>query len=266
VKLPVDNDGDGEWDLDAIGNPVVDTTGTQTNTLYLVMLDDPTQIRYYRVTDDSGVLQSLTLLDPVADAAEIALITPPVRERATYADRANPTAAEMYTAERQNFANWYSFYRRRELTAKAAVGEVVDGLKGLQVGYYSLNRRLIQQVQKVRVTEQDANGDDVYIDNTAALLHQLYGLDSSGSTYLRRALMDVGKYFDHADGNNTSDPGYVGPDPWYTDASGECQQSFAIVMTDGYYNGSNPGVTNTDGDGTEAGTTDTDGDELYYDT
>jgi type IV pilus assembly protein PilY1 len=262
VKLPVDNDGDGEWDLDAVGNPVVDTTGTQTNTLYLVMLDDPSQIKYYRVTDDSGVLQSLTLLDPVADAAEIALIKPPLRERATYADEANPTAAEMRQAERQNFVNWYSFYRRRELTAKAAVGEVVDGLKGLQVGYFSLNHRLIQQVLKVRVTEQDANGDDVYIDYTASLLHQLYGLDSSGGTPLRRALRDVGRYFDADDG----DDGGVGPAPWYSDASGECQQSFAIVMTDGYYNGGNPGVSNAEGDGSEAGTTDTDGDEMYYDT
>ncbi|MFX0116628.1 MAG: pilus assembly protein [Candidatus Hodarchaeota archaeon] len=198
----------------------------------------------------------------MADAAEIALITPPVRERFTYADKANPTAAEMWQAERQNFVNWYSFYRRRELTAKAAVGEVVDGIKGVAVGYFSINHRLIQSVLKVRVSEEDALGNDIYIDNTAALLHQLYGLDSSGSTPLRRALRDVGRYFDNDDGLD----GGVGPAPWYTDTSGECQQSFAILMTDGYYNGGNPGVANSpDGDGPETGFTDPTGDELHSD-
>jgi type IV pilus assembly protein PilY1 len=258
VAAMVDSDGDGQPDLDATGNPVADP-----NKIYLVHMDNPAQINYYRVTENNGVMVSMNWLDPAdaAHAAEIATITPPTRKRFSYADAANPTDAELWESERQNFVNWYSFYRRRELTAKAAVGEVIDSLKGVAVGFYSINRRLLQSVLKVRVTEEDAQGNDLYIDNTTGLLHDLYGLDSSGYTPLRRALNDVGMYFDADDGNS----GRLGSAPWYTDTSGECQQSFAILMTDGFYNGPNPGVDNNAGDGTETGHTDPAGDEMYAD-
>ena len=97
---------------------------------------------------------------------------------------ANPTASEIYQAERQNFVNWYSFYRRRELTAKAAVAEVIDNLKGVSVGFNSINGRLRQAVLKVRVREKDAGNNWMYTDNTSTLLHLLYGLDSRSGTFV----------------------------------------------------------------------------------
>jgi len=39
----------------------------------------------------------------------------------------------------QNFTNWFSFYRRRELTAKAAVARTINGLEWVNVGYYTLH-------------------------------------------------------------------------------------------------------------------------------
>ena len=44
-----------------------------------------------------------------------------------------------YLEERQNFANWYSFYRRRELTATAAVAGVISEAGEVQIGIYSIN-------------------------------------------------------------------------------------------------------------------------------
>ena len=41
--------------------------------------------------------------------------------------------------ELQNFANWYSYYRKRELAAKAAVAEVIVNSKGFRSGFYSLH-------------------------------------------------------------------------------------------------------------------------------
>jgi len=253
-----DADSDGEPDDSDIPPDGV----PDINQIYLVHMDDPAHLNYYRVTESSGLITALTLLDPVADAAEIATIAPPVRERATYADSANPTDAEIYTAERQNFVNWYSFYRRRELTAKAAVGEVIDGMKGVQVGFYTINTSLTnpglrQAVQKVRVTEDDGSGNDIYTDNTMSLLHDLYGVDSDGGTPLRRALNAVGEYYEAGGGD-----GGLGSPPWYSDASGDCQQAFTIVMTDGYYNGGelDTPLTNNEGDGDQTGTTDPAGD------
>ncbi len=132
----------------------------------------------------------------------------------------------------QNFANWFSYYRKREYTAKAAVSTALTQLSGVSVGYYSLHERLTQPVLNL----------DLHRDY---LLDELFGLDSSGGTPLRTALLNVGRYFDADDGSN----GNLGPAPWASEEDGGgCQQAFAIVMTDGYWNGGSPGVGNVDGD------------------
>jgi type IV pilus assembly protein PilY1 len=81
-------------------------------------------------------------------------------------------------------------------------------------------------------------------DDTTTLLNSLYGLESSGGTPLRDALKDVGDYFDQAGG----DGGIGGSSPYASEADGgACQQSFAIVVTDGFWNGYLSGIGNEDG-------------------
>jgi len=81
------------------------------------------------------------------------------------------------------------------------------------------------------------------VDETDTLLGILYSIDSSGGTPLRNGLNEVGKYYDQ--GSTSS----LGTSPYATAAEGgACQHAFAIVMTDGYWNGSDPsGVGNEDG-------------------
>jgi Tfp pilus tip-associated adhesin PilY1 len=135
----------------------------------------------------------------------------------------------------QNFANWYSYYRRREFTAKAAVARVIKGLKGVQVGFYSVNRGLRQPVLPV-----GGSGDE-----TDTLLNALYSLDSSGGKPLRRALLAVGQYYHQ----NDRQSGNLGDSPYATEAEGgACQQSSSVIITDGYYDGPSPAVGNQDGD------------------
>jgi type IV pilus assembly protein PilY1 len=216
--------------------------------IYLIELEDP--INYYQFVDsdaDNEVDVAGELID-VSGSPPAGIVT-----------------GRTYDEERQNFANWYSFYRKRELTAKAAVGEVIDNLKGVQVGFYTINQwtghGIRHGVKKVRVTEDDGSGNKIYTDHTATLLHDLYDINSAGGTPLRTALNAVGQYYEAGGWD-----GGLGSPPWYADASGDCQQSFTIVMTDGYYNGGNPGVSNIpDGDGNQTGVTDPDGDELYAD-
>jgi Tfp pilus tip-associated adhesin PilY1 len=72
----------------------------------------------------------------------------------------------------------------------------------------------------------------------------IYNMGISQSTPLRSALREVGEYFDADDGSN----GGIGTAPWGSeDDGGGCQQSFAIVMTDGYYTNENINVGNVDG-------------------
>ena len=193
------------------------------DTPYLVVLDGT--IKYYRFSRDE---------DDIAEAGLILDTNRPLDVEPKDSDGNNRS----YSAELQNFANWFSFYRRRELTAKAAIAKVIDDIKGMKVGFHSIHNRLNQSVLPVNVT----TGGTTY-DDTTTLLNLLYDLDSSGGTPLRDALKDVGDYFDEAGSD-----GGIGSSPYASEADGgACQQSFAIVVTDGYWNGSLSGIGNEDG-------------------
>ncbi len=144
----------------------------------------------------------------------------------------------------QNFANWYSYYRRRELSATAAIATVITNVQGLQIGIYSINGNLKVPVHKIKVDG---------VDETATLLNTLYSLKvSADATPLRQGLQNVGRYYHKDDNSNggigtSADPDDDSPIADAADG-GECQQCFAIVMTDGFWNGSSPGVGNTDAD------------------
>ncbi len=147
-----------------------------------------------------------------------------------------------YAEERQNFANWFSYYRKRSLAAKAAIGLTLVGLKGAQVGVYSINNNVSQPVLKVKV----GNNPDM----TDTLLDIVYDIPASGGTPLRAALRSVGRYYDQEDGldgNLQADEATHTGNPWYDNNNGgNCQQSFTILMTDGFYNGTYSGVGDAD--------------------
>jgi type IV pilus assembly protein PilY1 len=186
---------------------------------YLINLDG--DIKYYSFNDADG--------DDIVDAGELWPITSPPSD---------VQLSRTYAEERQNFANWYQFYRRRELTAAASIAKVIASMQGVQIGFRTINGNLKQPVLKVKVEGDDESG---------VLLNNLYSLVlSAQGTPLRRGLEYVGQYFDQDDGVN---PSGLGSSPYASAAQGgECQQAFAVVMTDGYWNGSSPGVGNEDGD------------------
>jgi type IV pilus assembly protein PilY1 len=136
-----DVDTDGQYDA---GEPV-----------YLVVIEGSGgtyNIRYYQATiSGSGATEEVTDLVEVAEAS----VPDSVKSARTPEE------------ERQNFANWYSFYRRRELTATAAVAHAIVNMQGVNVGFYSINQSLIQPVLSVK-----ARGSDY----TATLLDRLYNL------------------------------------------------------------------------------------------
>ncbi|RLE46109.1 hypothetical protein DRJ25_04690, partial [Candidatus Woesearchaeota archaeon] len=183
---------------------------------YLVTIDG--SIKYYAViVTGAGNTESVSYVQQVTN--------PPTDVRLSLT----------YTEARQNFANWYSFYRRRELTATAAVSNVISQMAGVQIGISTINDRINQPVMQIKVGG---------VDQTSTLLTTLYSLVlHANGTPLRTGLQDVGQYFNQDDGNN----GGIGTCPYATAADGgACQQSFAVVMTDGYWNGGDPGVGNVD--------------------
>ncbi len=202
---------------------VVSTTDSKP---YLVDLGT-SSVSYYRVTSyGSGDHGQVTALSAP-------LTTPP-------SDVKIPQAS--LAAARTNFANWYTYSSRRETATKTALGLAIEDLSGVKVGIHTLNHSVIEEATLVS-DKADAK----------AFLTNVYKVKRSGYTPLRRALEDVGQYFDADDGNN----GGIGDSPFDTSANGgDCQQAFAILMTDGYGNGYAPNVGNADADNN----TDWDGD------
>jgi type IV pilus assembly protein PilY1 len=188
---------------------------------YLVIVDDGS-IDYYKFDDGDG--------DDVVDPGELTQTLHPPADVETVRD---------YFDERQNFANWYSYYRKRGNTATVATAQLIYAMQGVRIGIYGLNgvdtgrspASIVQPVLNVK-----ANGED----KTDILLDKLYSFYWSDSTPLRRALENVGRYFDK--GDTLKIDGSAGDDsPWDTaENGGECQQAFTIMLTDGYWNGSAP--------------------------
>jgi type IV pilus assembly protein PilY1 len=153
---------------------------------------------------------------------------------------------ELAYTVRQNFADWFSFYRRRILTAKAAVGLTVYDMERVELGVHTINRTYHEPLAYI------ADGNSVEM---VTYLQTIYDINPSGSTPLRRGLHEVGKYFEKTDTGDytnlkTSEGLCSGDDSVYYDANkdsdadtcddagGECQKAYVIAMTDGYYNGS----------------------------
>ncbi len=179
-------------------------------TVYLVIMDGKDeQNKYYTFTTDGGTapndkILTLTEVDPPADIQR------------DYAD------------DRPNFANWFTYHRRREFVAKAAIARVLKDadLKDVRVGIVGINDKIIVPLKPVRAVI-----DGLFEDETDVLLESLYDYRSSGGTPLKQGLETVGKYYQANDGNLQ---GVKGDVPYPADG-GACQQAFTIVVTDGYY-------------------------------
>ena len=139
-----------------------------------------------------------------------------------------------YDDERQNFANWFTYHRKREYAAKFAISKVIERLEGVRMGILGINGKIIVPLKPVQ-----AKISGTVQNEKDKLLEELHAYDSSGGTPLREGLNDVGKYLagnsktlTHFNGG--SEEGALAPF-FSEDQGGACQQCFTIVMTDGYY-------------------------------
>lgn len=160
-------------------------------------------------------------------------------------------------AEQENYGNWYSYYRKRDLVAKKAMLALADGAT-VRMGLGTLhdNDDVGLPIQDMKV---NANKTD--------LMDKVSQIRPAGGTPARIALKNAGEYF-----TNGSDDLFDGRyrnlnSPILAEADGgACQKNFTVLMTDGYSKGGSPNVGNRDNDGgTGDDNTEFDGDE-YADT
>jgi type IV pilus assembly protein PilY1 len=138
-------------------------------------------------------------------------------------------------AGRQNFANWYSYYRSREMAAKSGIGTVFanqDLSMDFRLGWGLINqgRNTVDDASSIRGVQQ---GVRPFEDVRADFLSWLYNGNASGSTPLQRALEGAGQYYENSRRAWLDDP--AGSDVTSNPAR-ECRIAATMLMTDGYYN------------------------------
>lgn len=133
------------------------------------------------------------------------------------------------TDERQNFANWYSYYRTRLLMMKSATGRAFVGIGvGYRVGFITINPGSpVTTAKYLPIADFDATQKSNWFA-------KLYSQTANSSTPLREALSRAGRHF--AGLQTGINNGMTGDPMQYS-----CQQNFTILTTDGFWNG-NAGV------------------------
>ena len=176
-------------------------------------------------------------------------------------------------AEKQNFANWYAYYRTRNYAAKAGIGRAFEQLDpSIRIGWGLINKRAstvdgksvttvqegVRQFDQARKTQflnwlykiqaEGAISSPVFINGYGG------GTNHDNGTPLRKALDGAGQYYDRSNvthlGPWADDPAY--PKAYSQEKAAACRKSFTILMTDGYWNGLAAGTAgaNANADGT----------------
>ena len=124
---------------------------------------------YYRIYDSDGddIVEDGELF-AVTDSAEQDLIKPKV-----YDEDGNFVSYKTDAEDLQNFANWYQYFRRRELTAKAVVANAVNSLGGVSIGLYTINPGVRQPVLPIKL---DMAASDIVDNKNAGFSKRAAGL------------------------------------------------------------------------------------------
>lgn len=182
----------------------------------------------------------------------------------------NVAAGGAWTAAQQtNFANWYSYYRTRNLAAKSGAGRAFRGFENnVRVAGQLLNstdttagpsngisftRTTSTNTTNVlkRFCDDPAGTDSLCKDGSLAreeFFTRLYNSPASSGTPLLQAMQRAGESF--GSGNTGSYSPYrdiPGDSVSATNPELGCRKNFHIMMTDGYWNGSTGVSGNIDG-------------------
>lgn len=166
-------------------------------------------------------------------------------------DTSTAVYAKNLSQEQQvDFANWYTYYRKREYVAKRALSQIILD-SNARVGLATLHNNESVGVPIKDIDDLSTPIQSDHRTNKKELMKRLFKIDSSGGTPLRRSLERVGKYFHKSQSTPSELFGGLTPSSPILPASenGACQQNFAVVMSDGYWNGGSPNVGNADNDG-----------------
>ncbi len=131
----------------------------------------------------------------------------------------------------QNVANWFQYFRRRNMVARAAISRTITNLPSFRYGFSMIND------YNLFVEMPPPDTYDFTSHNANLIKSYLRSSQKALGTPLRRGLERVGRYYEGVYGNR--------PSPITT----ACQKNFAILFSDGFWNGSDPYNLSGDIDG-----------------
>ncbi len=125
-----------------------------------------------------------------------------------------------YVAELQNFANWFTYYRKRKLMLASAMGQTLSQVRDVRGGVVKFNA-----ASTVAMYDFNATVDS---QNYRQILGTVYTNPSNGGTPTRDALNYIGQQYLRTDGS--------------APIQYACQRNAAFILTDGFANASGPTV------------------------
>ena len=159
--------------------------------------------------------------------------------------------------EKQNFANWYSYYRTRNYASKAGIGRAFEKLDPTtRLGWGLINKasnstvdgnsvNTVQQgVREYDTTRKKEFYEWLYNIQPASMYRDPFispfaSQTNAGGTPLRRALEGAGQYYDRRSSSSTLGPwakNPASPGDATKELAAQCRKSFTLLMTDGYWN------------------------------
>lgn len=150
------------------------------------------------------------------------------------------TVNDLSDTEQQNFANWYSYYRTRNLMTRSAIADVFGGLgNGIRVVYQNLNDKNYKL--------KGGTTQFLPFDGTArsSFFTWLYQVSASGGTPTRVAIKAAGDLFTYGQNITNSTNPYWEPLKKNVLGTGRelsCRLNYSLLVTDGYWNGDDPGI------------------------
>lgn len=121
----------------------------------------------------------------------------------------NFTTTAAYTATINNFANWFSYYRKRHQATRAGLTRAFDGFDFINAGFFTINNR-------ANVTMRDM----ALAGPRQTLYNQILALSTGGGTPNKDAVDHLGKQFRRT---GTGAPITLA-----------CQRNFGMLFTDGF--------------------------------
>lgn len=137
----------------------------------------------------------------------------------------NFSSTALYQAAIQNFANWFSYYRKRQLATRGGVAESFKDMTTIRAATFRINNRTDLTMRNMSVA---ADRDSFF--------QAVMAPTGSGGTPNRESLTHAGEQLKRTDNN--------------APVQYACQSNAAILFTDGFSNASSvsPAPGNADGD------------------